>query len=263
MGKTRLLSAICLVSLWLSAAPAMADYYGTTNISMKEQPGLTVEITTAYDAWWAAFTTDPIATRPNEYAGVSYIQSTSLVPSATPLPDGAYANFGGVLVGFCIDLYDPAPAILPPAEYEVLSLNEAPDPMAAVSGMGEIKAKQIARILQTNNYHESDEVAAAMQIAIWEILDEEHAVFSQSANALDVTTGDFKLIGDASIATLANNMLGGLGDVSSVDYSRYIALSSSDGKGSYQDFVVVPVPAAVLLGMLGLSVVGVKLRKFA
>ncbi len=102
-----------------------------------------------------------------------------------------------------------------------------------------------------------------MQIAIWEILDEEHAIFSQAANTWDVTTGDFQLIGNASIATLANDMLGGLGDVSNVDYSRYIALSSPMDKGGYQDFVVVPVPAAVLLGMLGLSIAGVKLRRFA
>ena len=127
--------------------------------------------------------------------------------------------------------------------------------------MGETKARQIAKILQTNDYHQSDK-AAAMQIAIWEILDEENVFYSQSANAWDITTGDFQLIGNASIATLANSILGGLGDVSNVDYSRYIALSSPDGKGGYQDFVVVPVPAAFLLGMLGLGVAGVKLRRF-
>ncbi len=145
MAKAKPLLVICLVSLWLGAAPVMAEFYGTTNISMKEQPGLSVEITTAMDAWFATFTATPIETRANEYAGVTYLWSTSLVPSATPLPDEAYADFGGVLAGFCIDLYDNKPAILPSSEYDVLSLNEAPDPLSSVFGMGDTKAKRLSK----------------------------------------------------------------------------------------------------------------------
>jgi hypothetical protein len=50
------------------------------------------------------------------------------------------------------------------------------------------------------------------------------------------------------------------------DYSMYLALSHPTGElnGQYQDYVIrVPVPAAVILGILGLGVVGWRLRKFA
>jgi hypothetical protein len=56
---------------------------------------------------------------------------------------------------------------------------------------------------------------------------------------------------------------------STIDFDR-IELVSYGGYGGVSPFAfeldnlaVVPVPAAVLLGMLGLSVAGVKLRKFA
>jgi hypothetical protein len=68
--------------------------------------------------------------------------------------------------------------------------------------------------------------------------------------------------GEAEVARLANEMLSEL-TKTGMDFDRYTALSNGPGDKDVQDFVVVPVPAAFLLGLVGLSVAGVRLRRLA
>jgi len=85
--------------------------------------------------------------------------------------------------------------------------------------------------------------AADVQIAIW-------SIEGEIADSLVTTeAGELKDLAD--------------GKWSDVGSYRVMNLYNPDGTNA-QDFIIkVPVPAAVLLGMLGLSVAGLKLRKFA
>jgi hypothetical protein len=136
--------------------------------------------------------------------------------------------------------------------------------------MGPLKASLIAELLIKNPYSTALE-AAAVQVAVWEILDENHFLFG-GANPWNVSAGlsqgNFYLDtspgndDEIAVADLANTMLGNL-SAAGLPFDRYTAVSNGPGTKNWQDFVVVPVPAAFLLGMLGLGAAGLKLRKFA
>jgi hypothetical protein len=200
---------------------------------------------------------DDVGLQQIEFSGLA------LTPSPT-LPADSYFNLG-YTQAFCIDLYDGKP--VGPEAYNVVSLDAAPDPYAVLTlaGMGAIKAGFIAELL-TNNTYETAAKAAAMQVAIWEIIDENHNGGSNPWNVsagqgnfyLDTVNGTH---GETTIANSANVMLNAL--TTGLSFDRYTAVSNGPAPKDFQDFVVVPAPVAVLLGMLGLGVAGVKLRKFA
>ena len=262
-----LLPALSLGILCLSAVPAFADTYGTADVEFKAYTrGLTLNM----------FMTSQDGTSTDEkFAGLTILDITNL--STTGLPSDSYLGLG-YEAAFCIDLFDSPPFVIPgvpgwdkPHTYEVVSLDSAPDPKAVPTGetgMGLDKAAYIAELLNTNSYNDA-QTAAAVQAAIWEIVDEN---YYGTASSWDVSNGngDYYLIytpGDGSveetIAGIANSMLSALpGTTPATSFGRYTALSHTGGK-ELQDYVVVPVPTAVLLGILGLSVAGWRLRKFA
>jgi hypothetical protein len=145
--------------------------------------------------------------------------------------------------------------------YSVLDLADAPLPAVPASGvpMGSAKADYI-RELWAEHYADvvNNVTAAAFQLAIWEIVYENSGTWD--VTAWDGTQDSFKVTGYLSgVDTLANSWLAGVADVGGSMANLY-ALSSN----SYQDIIVeVPVPAAFILGMLGLSAAGIKLRKYA
>ena len=204
-----------------------------------------------------------------EDVGLQRLQFTDLNiggPGTIPIPADSYFNLG-YTEAFCIDLWDGYP-IGPDAPYlyNVMSLDAAPDPYAVptLNGMGATKAGFIAELL-INNTYETAAKAAAMQVAIWEVIDENYGGGTNPWNVsagqgnfyLDTVNGTH---GEIAIAGLANTMLSNL--TTGLPFDRYTALSNGPGVKNVQDFVVVPVPGAFLLSMLGVvGVARLKLRK--
>jgi hypothetical protein len=161
--------------------------------------------------------------------------------------------------GFCIEMqlsdgWQP---------YNIVDVQDAPidhGPDGPTVGMGDAKADYI-RELWTAHIDETNTAlgAAAFQAAVWEIVYED-------AEAWDVGSWD-ETFSDSTFGTtnttIANKANEWLQHILENDYAlttNILALSNED----WQDYIVqIPVPAAVLLGILGLGVAGLKLRRFA
>ncbi len=242
------------------SAPAFADLYGTADVEwVGTIRGMDLSMASS-----ASFGTIELV----EDIGLQQLRFTNVNLSGPPtIPADSYFNLG-YEQAFCIDMYDSTP-VGPeaPITYNVLSLDAAPDPYAVptLGGMGPTKAAFIAELLINNTYATAQD-AAALQVAMWEILDEN---YSGGTNPWNVSKGQGNFYLDTAlgntdeiaVAGLANIMLGNL--TTGLPFDRYTAVSNGPGTKNWQDFVVVPVPTAVLLGILGLGVAGLKLRKFA
>ena len=78
------------------------------------------------------------------------------------------------------------------------------------------------------------------------------------------TSGKAKTWYDAAAAAVSSGQWSGIGDVRVLNlYGSYTATTGKVATIKQDVLVYVPVPGAVLLGILGLSAVGVKLRKHA
>lgn len=165
--------------------------------------------------------------------------------SSTPAP----------VQSFCIDLWDGAPSDF--EEYHIMNLWDAPD--AAAGPMGTTKADDLTKLLSKYWVGQNPNAAeaTAIQAAVWEIVDE------LSSNSYDMDAGQFQ-IADGAAKTLAGQMLAGMATYTGPLYT-FAGLSNwGHSVPQFQDYVVlVPVPGAVLLGLLGMSVAGLKLRKYA
>lgn len=205
---------------------------------------------------------------PGYYSGGAYtgVYQLTIVGSTTP----GLAN--GTVDSFCIDICQFAPS---GQSYEVTSLNAAPINTDA-GPMGETRARYLATLLDKywtdwspsgneilGYSYTNNEAAGALQLAVWEVV----AEFKGQGQTFNpggwtVSGGQFSATcGDSVVISLANSMLGDIAVENYLsDYGNYRALSSN----SQQDYVVrVPIPGAVLLGMLGLGAAGLKLRRFA
>lgn len=193
----------------------------------------------------------------------------------------------GVINVFCIDVWDWAPTSSG-ITYTLMPLDQAPD--AGAGPMGSMRAGYLATLLNTywdkdnwnsdisrtfgGTVYDPEEVAAAAQAAVWEIVDE----FNEDTDGptgdpipdpivtdtWNVETGLFYISGNDDVRDIANAMLSNIVGLGPSSFGDYRAVSNSTGASLYQDYVVrVPIPGAVLLGILGMGVAGVKLRKFA
>lgn len=239
------------------AAPALADLYGTAEVAYSGRY-LTEQVKISHPDL-----ADPIRV----YAGLYSLT----IDNAKELDGVTDLEFGtiGVLddtVGFCVDILDQATSET--KLYDVVTLDATPE----WGPMGSIKAQQLSNMLDLHWTKSITSVeAAALQVAIWEIINED------PTKGLDVTNGDFKLeteytaLSYAEFATVANDMLASIGTVGNGSYIGLTNPSTADldpddplKVGAYQDYLVrVPVPGAVLLGLLGMSAAGIRLRKFA
>jgi hypothetical protein len=176
--------------------------------------------------------------------------------------DNATNTFGGYLddgpvEAFCIDTWDFAPTSF--MTYDIISLDVAPD--GGAGPMGAAKAGHLAQLLDTHwNGPMSNTEASALQIAIWEVVNESIASYSVNENSTDGST--FWVTGNSDVMTLANNMLGSI--TTGSPFSNYVALSFPTTERVGQDYVVkTPIPPSIIIGLIGMGVAGLKLRKFA
>lgn len=184
--------------------------------------------------------------------------------------DAEALGIKGTVQAFCIDVWDYSPADTY-VSYGAVSLEQAPDPGAGPMGLE--RARYLATLL---NAHWSDSLtdvqAAALQVAAWEIVDEgnvnpweEDPVPSVwDVSAYSSARGNF-YVTNYQVALLANTWLGEVRNIGGSDYEdHYLALSSQTCGPYYQDYAVrVPVPGASLLGVIGMAMAGIRLRKRA
>jgi len=235
------------------AATAMADHLGTVNLrELSVNPGLVLTVgSSGYNggAWVGVYNLN--------------LSGVAGVP--------AYMNpyLTGNVQSFCIDLWDNS-WTGSPIPYDVHTLDQTPDPMEApgFAGMGAARAGYIATLLDTYWVPNlTNNEAAALQAAVWEIVDEARLAAPNPA-IWNTTWGNGNFyVNDNTVANRANVMLASVANMS--PYDNYVGLWNHSGDeqfplGMWQDYVVrVPVPGAVLLGMLGFCVAGLKLRKLA
>jgi hypothetical protein len=163
---------------------------------------------------------------------------------------GVYAGSYNLVVdgvsmqSFCIDLEDNSTTST--TTYNVTALKDAADP--SFGPMGSTKATALAELLYENWVPGmSNSALLSLQVAVWEVT-------ADGPGSLDLTSGSFTA-SNAGASTMLGTIDGGYAPT-----ALFVGLSH----GNYQDYVVkVPVPGAILLGMLGLSVAGIKLRKHA
>ena len=231
------------VVVGLFASQAFADMYGTANVrydGMIRGQAVTMGYTDAGGYFYGEFTQD---------AGLLHLTVTDLVVSN--LPAESYLGLG-YSNGFCIDLADWAMSTAFES-YNVQSLDSAPDWSASSGGMGAAKASYVAELIANNDYNTASR-AAAVQVAIWEIIAED----LYDWNMTDTNSNFYLTQVSAAVAADAQAMLDDLTQGISPD--RYTALSCGPQK-ALQDYVVVPLPGAVLLGMFGLGAAGLRLRR--
>ncbi len=256
--------AICILILsTFLAAPAVAGLYPTVLVAYKgvDPSNQAVAINSSgYDG--------------SVYAGIYRLE----IQGATYTYNGYLDD--GVIDSFCIDIWDTNPdGDLTDGDvlYDIMPLDETPD--GGAGPMGDLRARYLADMLDKN--WTADMTATqkvALQLAVWEVVDELQLVYDNPTatqlplTAFDVKAGSFHVEeygAPEAVITEATKMLASISEGGADYMSRYRALSNSTtdpktGLGTYQDYVVkVPIPAAVLLGFLGLGAAGLKLRKFA
>lgn len=235
------------------AVPALADL-GTVQVrEVSMGPNLTMTIHRSG------------ATSDNKTVYIG-IQNLALQQNGTdPIPDiVGYDPTTGMVSAFCIDIWDWSSGSY--NVYSLVELDGAPDPAA-----GPMTSAQAARLAELLDAHWGTDPltaiqSAALQAAIWEIVNET----TDDGTIVDISgynvgSGVFSLTGGDSLSdqqaarVLANDWLSDL-SYDGIDFSSYLALSN-DG---VQDYVVqVPVPAAFVLGLLGMGAAGLRLRKRA
>ena len=237
--KIKLLIISIVIALCLSATPALAALL-TTQIKVTDGPG-----SGSGGAFWAEVVTGSIS-----YDNVYIPQGASFLTFC--VENNESLSFG---VSYWIDIEDRA-------RLGGSGGNEGP-PGDTYDLLDPITAALYQKWLDTENTTDAA-TADKYQLAIWK--QEDEAVWNSSTS--EWYKGDNTTLLDSAYQayteTAIDNLIGTVNSPSGIGNVRVMTLWENQDKTGYQqDLVVVPAPAAVLLGILGLGVAGWKLRKYA
>jgi len=227
MKKAILIAVVCA----FVAAPALGDAYGTATVQYlgyNNLPKLWQE-TTVKDTDHMTNAVERVVTGIYRLKLSAYSDNAANTDDLSP----SETNYlSGTVDSFCIDIVDNADGT---HTYDVDPLAETPNGPAGP--MGPTKAIDLAELLYVNWTDNLTALqAAAIQAAVWEIVNEELETYS-------VSTGNMQVWNNDDVVSAANTLLGNLTpDATQPDYTGcFVGLSNTD----YQDYVVkVPVPAA-------------------
>lgn len=164
----------------------------------------------------------------------------------------SYFNAGDQIRTFCTDIHEYAGD----GTFTLGNVADAPD-SPGIGGMGDTKAAMIAH-LYANHYNSvkdtsaTQNAASAFQVAIWEIVSED------LDNEFNLGSGDFKITSMNSTAkALAASWLSDIWSLYDDVTNEFAgdsfgALMGAMLDGGQDQLVVVPLPAPVMLGGVGL-----------
>lgn len=185
----------------------------------------------------------------SSYSGVFAGQLKWEVVSSTH----SYFNPGDSLITFCTDIHEYAGD----GTFTLGNVADAPSSPGGINGMGETKAAMLEH-LYANHYDSvkfssaSFDAAAAFQIVIWEVVNE------TLTNGFSLTGGKFRAKNmEASTKTLADSWLSDIfahytPGTGQFNGDAFGALRGAILNGGQDQLVVVPLPAPVMLGGVGL-----------
>ncbi|MDB5817887.1 MAG: hypothetical protein JWQ11_1527 [Rhizobacter sp.] len=177
--------------------------------------------------------------------GMSINRSSSAYPGWLSVDAGAVtANYNGMsFATYCIDVYQTASIGTIYTDYT---------PKAASAQFTGTQANDLGRLFTSYGSVVDTKIeSAAMQLAVWEIVDETRGSYNVSNGSFSASLDRGS---DAAVVSLANSWLSNLGSNNVYSVS---ALSSA----SHQDFLVLaPVPepstyALMLAGLMGVAFV--------
>jgi hypothetical protein len=166
-------------------------------------------------------------------------------------------NVNGLWTSFCTELSQFIYINGAAQTYQVLPVSDLPIPGA---GMGSTRANAVARMFASaagTQYGTNADLAAAFQIAVWEITMD----FDGTASSINIGAGTFK--GNNLTAAIQSNLTALFAAASNLSGAQSTILGI--GNSTYQDQLLdvstfIPAPGAVaLLGLAGL--VGARRRK--
>ncbi len=176
--------------------------------------------------------------------------------------EGLAAGLDGDYITFCTELTQYVSKN--PSEYELVGLEQAPN-----SGpMGEVRAQALRELFayadgaqytkESSSHNKS--FAAAFQVAVWEIVYD----YDGDLASLDIADGDLTITGtnngvlNASVAAILAELLGTIG--SGASFPSLFAVSAPN----FQDqLVMIPLPAPLAIGLVGLAGVIWRRKKLA
>lgn len=166
-------------------------------------------------------------------------------------------NVNGLWTSFCTELSQFIQVNGAAQTYQVLPVSDLPIPGA---GMGSTRANAVARMFASaagTQYGTNADLAAAFQIAVWEITMD----FDGTASSIDIGAGTFK--GNSLTTAIQSNLTALFAAASNLSGAQSTVLGI--GNSTFQDQLLdvstfIPAPGAVaLLGLAGL--VGARRRK--
>lgn len=174
---------------------------------------------------------------------------------------GLAAALNGDHVTFCSDFYQTVTNTN--KQYEVVSIDLIP----GSAPMGTVKAQALRNIYTTSGVAASDaaasnELAAAFQIAVWEIVTD----FDGTAASLDLTAGSFtskKTNGSAfsgSLATAITNLFSAAVQTQP-NQPNMIGLRSSTAQDQLLAGFVIPTPGTATLALAGIALAAGRRRR--
>ncbi|MDZ4831112.1 MAG: hypothetical protein SGJ09_13065 [Phycisphaerae bacterium] len=174
-------------------------------------------------------------------------------------------KFSGGLVTYCLQVFEGLPPVGGTARWDLAPLASLPEAPPAPGPMGGLLAELVTDLYARHYYGSLATAAdsAAFQVVLWELTHENFDESGGSAIALlsqaDLSLGAFQLDTSSSIFALAAAYLADLGAGGTLlGFGGIHGLTNPQ----FQDLLtVVPIPAPVLLGGLGLLGVAVLRRR--